>query len=405
MIEIEFSYVRDHPNDRHIWKTFIDEFCTQHGVKVHIREEMVWDTAWAELFAFTSHHTGPHVSHIGSTWINSLARLKVLRPFQPREIAAIGGSWDFTSPNWDAGILPEEKQVWAIPWTTWIYVFCYRKDLLEQVGIDTTNAFGTIKAASQTVQKLTASSLEIPWLNSQLPVSYRDFLHTAASWVWAAGGDFTDKEGKAITFNSPQAIQGLKCWLDIYCAVPHAYKSISQPEVFDLFREGRVAAMLTNIYGANTFVSERSAPIVRENLRVESVTDTPWTGGGSFVVWDHVRADPQQEQTAVALVKFLASKEINIRYQHETASMPSRIDALKEIYPDGNPIRDAVMHTATKGRHYYNTPVWRRIEQQLSEALGTIVNEAQQNPHINTGVLLHQHLDTLARQLNAIMYA
>jgi hypothetical protein len=104
------------------------------------------------------------------------------------------------------------------------------------------------------------------------------------------------------------------------------------------------------------------------------------------------------------LVKFIASKEINIRYQRETASMPSRIDALKEVYPVGNPIREAVMQTATKGRHYYNTPIWRRIEQQLSEALGTIVGEAMRNPGMDTEVLLHEHLDKLARRLNGMMY-
>ena len=130
MIEIEFSYVQDHPTDRRIWTTFIDEFCAQNQVKVHIREEMAWDTGWAKLFAYTSHGTGPHVSHIGSTWIDSLARLKVLRPFKQREIEEIGGSWDFTMPNWESGILADSKNIWAIPWTSLIYVICYRKDLL-----------------------------------------------------------------------------------------------------------------------------------------------------------------------------------------------------------------------------------------------------------------------------------
>jgi len=84
--------------------------------------------------------------------------------------------------------------------------------------------------------------------------------------------------------------------------------------------------------------------------------------------------------------------------------MPSRIDALKEIYPDGNPIREAVMMTATKGRHYYNTPTWRRIEYQLSETLGVIVNETLDNPSADTAAILHTHLDPLARRLNATLH-
>lgn len=365
---------------------------------------MTWDGAWAELFSYASLGKAPHVSHIGSSWINSLARMNVLRPFKPDEISTIGGSWDFTAPNWESGILSEDKKVWAIPWTTWIYVICYRKDLLQQVGIDPTGAFGTINTVAQTVEQLTASSLEMPWLNSQLPVSYRDFLHIAASWVWAAGGDFTDKEGTTVLFNSPQAMKGLKSWLDIYTAVRAPYKTLSQPEIFDLFREGRAAAVLANIHGANTFMEPRSNPVVRENLGVAPVTDLPWTGGGSFIIWESVRRNPQQEHAAVELVKFLASKDINVRYQRETASMPSRIDALKEIYPDGNPVREAVMMTATKGRHYYNTSTWRRIEYQLSETLGLIVNATLDNPSADTEAILHAHLDPLARRLNMTLH-
>jgi multiple sugar transport system substrate-binding protein len=404
VVEIDFSYIWDHEYDKRIWAAFMDEFGAQHGVKVRIREEMTWDGAWAELFSYTSLGHGPHVSHIGSSWINSLARMNVLRPFKPDEIAAIGGAWDFSAPNWESGILSEDKHVWAIPWTTWIYVICYRKDLLQQAGIDPAGAFGTIKDVAQTVERLTGSSLEMPWLNSQLPVSYRDFLHIAASWVWAAGGDFTDKDGTTVLFNNPQAMQGLKSWLDIYTAVRAPHKGFSQPEIFDLFRQGCAAAVLANIHGANTFVDAQSNSLVRDNLGVAPVTDLPWTGGGSFVIWEHVRHNPQQEQAAVELVKFLASKDINVRYQRETASMPSRIDALKEIYPDGNPVREAVMMTATKGRHYYNTPTWRRIEYQLSEELGLIVNETLNNPTADTEAILHAHLDPLARRLNLTLH-
>jgi len=308
VVEIEFSYIWDHADDKRVWTAFMDEFASQYGVKVNIRPEMTWDGAWAELFSYASLGKAPHVSHIGSTWINSLARMNVLRPFKPDEISAIGGSWDYTAANWESGILSENKNVWAIPWTTWIYVICYRKDLLEQVGIDPAEAFGTIKTVAQTIERLTASSLEMPWLNSQLPVSYRDFLHIAASWVWAAGGDFTDKEGTTVLFDSPQAMQGLKSWLEIYTAVRMQHKAFSQLEIFDLFREGRAAAVLANIHGANTFLGTQSNQLVRNNLGVAPVTDLPWTGGGSFIVWEHVRRNPQLEHAAVELVKFLASK-------------------------------------------------------------------------------------------------
>jgi len=399
MIEIEFSYIQDFEHDERIWPIFMDEFGAQHGIKVRLRR-MVWDTAWVELFSFTSNDKGPQVSHIGNTWVSSLARMNVLRPFKPEEIAGVGGAWDYIAPNWETGILPGDKRVWAIPWTAWIYIICYRKDLLEQIGIDPSEAFGTIKAVKTTVERLVGSSLEIPWLNAQLPVSYRDLLHIAASWVWAAGGDFIDKKATKALFNSPQAIEGLTGWLDIYRAVPEAYKRLPQQETFDLFRAGRVAAVLANIGGVNAFIDTKDNPVMRNNLGVASVTETPWTGGGGFVIWDHVRGNSQQERAAVELVKFLSSKEINLRYWRETGGTPSRMDALHEIYSPGNPAREAVMQAATNGRGYYNISAWRRIEQQLSEEIGAIMHDAAEDLTSDSADILHKHLDPLAKRVD-----
>ena len=402
MVEIEFSYINDFEHDPQIWSSFMDEFGAQHGVKVYLRR-MVWDTAWAELFSFTSNGKGPQVSHIGNTWVSSLARMNILRPFKPDEIAELGGAWDFIAPNWETGMLPGDKRIWAIPWTAWIYVICYRKDLLEEAGIDPTDAFGTIKAIKGTVERLTASSLEIPWLNTQLPASYRDLLHIVASWIWAAGGDFIDKGTLKAVFNSPQAMEGLKDWLDIYRAVPAAYTKLSLRETFDLFSAGRAAAVLANIRGANSFIDMQDNPTVRNNLGVASVTETPWTGGASFIIWDHVRGDSKKEHAAVELVKFLSSKEINLRYRQESGNMPSRMDALHEIYSQGNPAREAVMLSAMKGRGYYNISVWRRIEQQLSEEIGAIMHEVTEDLSVDSAYILHKHLDPLAKRVDATL--
>jgi ABC-type glycerol-3-phosphate transport system substrate-binding protein len=326
--------------------------------------------------------------------------MNALRPFKPDEITAMGGAAKFMAPNWQTGLLPGDKRVWAIPWTSWSYLICYRKDLLAQAGIDPTDAFGTIQAADATIKRLANSSLEIPWLNTQVPMNYRCLLHIAASWIWASGGDIIDRDGTKALFNSPAAINGLKDWLETYRAVPDAYKKLSQQETFDLFKEGRAAAVLANVRGANSFMDDGASAIVRDNLGVAPVTDTPWSGGGSFVLWDDLRGNLEKERAALELVKFLSSKETHLRYCHLVESTPARIDALDEIYPVGNPARDAIMVTATQGRSYYNMPIWRRIEYQLYEEIGSMVKDATEHMTSDSGAILHQHLDPLAARLN-----
>src|SRR5688572_21102100 len=153
MVEIDFSYIYDFENNDPVWATFMQEFGARHGVKVNLKK-MTWENAWAELFSYTSNDKGPHVSHVGNTWVNSLARMNALRAFKPDEIAAMGGAWDFMTPVWDASILPGDKSIWSIPWTGWIYVICYRKDLLQEAGIDPAKAFGTTRAVKETIARL-----------------------------------------------------------------------------------------------------------------------------------------------------------------------------------------------------------------------------------------------------------
>jgi multiple sugar transport system substrate-binding protein len=405
MVEIEFSYIQDFEDDEKIWSAIVDDFRAQHGVQVRLRS-MTWDTAWVELFSFGSNDKGPHVSHIGNSWVTSLARMNVLRPFKPEELTCIGGAWDFVTPNWETGVVPGDKRVWAIPWTAWTHVICYRKNLLEQVGVDPSNAFGTIQNARTTIRRLATSSLETPWLNAKLPSSFRDSLHIAASWIWAAGGDFFEKGGTKALFSNPQAIDGLKDWLEMYCAVPASYQKLAESEILELFRSGNAAAILTDIRVANSFIKNEmeNNPTVCNNLGIAPVTEVPWTGGGSFVIWDYARANLTQEKAAVELIKFLTSKEINIRYQKVSNSMPSRMDALHEIYLPDNPAREAIMLAATKGRGYANNiPSWRRVEQQLGDAISTVMHEIIENPSEDPATVLHTHLDGLAERVTNLL--
>lgn len=403
MTEIEFSYIRDVDADDSIWAAIIEDFKAQTGINVRIRT-MNWDSAWVELFSFGSNDKGSHVSHVGNTWITSLAKMNVLRPFKPEEIASVGGAWDFITSNWEMGIMPGDRRIWAIPWTGWIYATCYRKDLLEQVGIDPAEAFSTPTAARTTVYRLVSSSLEVPWLTAKLPASSRSLLHIAASWIWSAGGDFFDKTATKATFNSPPAIDGLKDWIEMYRAVPAQYKNLNQPEVFDVFSSGRAAGLMTDIRFANLLMNLEENPTVRDNLGVASLADIPWTGGGSLVIWDYTRSNTAQEKAAVELVKFLANRENNVRYCQATGSMPSRMDALHEMYPPGNPARDAIMVAATKGRNYNNNiPSWRRIEQQLSDAMGAIIQTTIDDPSVDSVTLLHSHLDGLAERVTNLL--
>lgn len=398
MTEIELSLIPDSDVDTRLMLELLESFGRQHNVRVRLRT-MTWNNAWNELMTIVAQGRGPHVSHIGATWSSSLMTMNALRPFSTQEIAEIGGATAFMRPAWLNVTSVDDNKVYAIPWSGYLYVICYRKDLLKQVGIQEASAFGSITALHETIQQLAASKLEIPWLNPAHLSPYTDYLHTAASWVWGAGGDFTDEAGKKLIFDEPESLRGLSYWLDTYRAVKPAYGALGNSGAVSLFAQGKVAAVLADIREAQSFVTGQAANLVRENLGVATLTNVPWCSGSNFVIWNR-RASTDEEKAAVALVKYLVSSPNQLRLAREADGMPARLGVLQQAYPPDNPLREAVLLAAYEGQAYPNFSLWRKVEFQLAQTLGEMVAAARAEPNKKSLEIAREHIEPLVRRLN-----
>jgi multiple sugar transport system substrate-binding protein len=393
-IEISYTWSRDDPS----FNSLIDEYGRQHGINIRLRR-LDWTTAWADLFTMVSEGQGSDISILGSTWVGTLAKMDALRPFKPQEVADTG-----IPPAWQNNTtLSGDAHVWSIPWSGWMYFIFYRKDLLQTIGLDPSTAFNTPEASQASLATLKASALEIPWLNADIPHPYIDYIHTAASWVWGAGGEYISPGGGKALFDRPEAISGLANWLNTYRSVPVQYQQLSMAECSELLRQGRVAAAVVDIITAHTLLDPQVSSVKQENIGFSNLTNTPWVGGGSLVIWEHTRMDPERERAAVELVKFLSSKQAHVRPKREADILPLRTDALEEGYPPGHPLREAVMLAASRGRTYYNVSHWRRFESRLCLELGAILKDARDNPAADSKSILQTHLEPAARQLNLLL--
>lgn len=400
MLELEISYTWGTHEPTFI--SLVNDFSKQSGIQTHLRR-LEWDTAWVELFTMASEGKGSDVSSIGSTWVSTLAKLDALRPFKPGEVAEIGGDKTFFTPSWQNTKVVGDPRVWSIPWIGWMYVIAYRKDLLAEIGLDPAKAFANPQATRATLQAMKASSLAMPWLNANYPNPYTDYIHIAAGWVWAAGGEFISPNGDKALFDSPKAIAGFADWLDSYRAVRAPYQQFSVDECRELLDQGKAAAALVDINTAHTFISPKNSSVKPENIGFANISDTPWVGGGSFVVWQHTQTHPDRERAAIELVKFLSTKQTHLRWRNDADLLPLQIDAVRESYPPGNPLHEVVTLASKHGRSYYNVSLWRRFESRLCMELGAIVQEARENPDADSKDILRAHLEPLAKQMNVML--
>ena len=401
MTEIELSAIPDADIDLQVMKSLLAQFGERTGVKVKL-DTMTWGTAWTDFITVASHGKGPDVSHIGGTWVSSLAIMNALRPFSPQEVSLMGGDKAFLVPTWQSSILYGDDRVWAIPWTGYTYVVCYRKDLLGEAGIDGSTAFGSIEALSATVQKLAQSNLEIPWLIPSAPAPYSDLVHLAASWIWEAGGDYVriDETGEEIVFNSPQAMRGLRAWLELYRYNPKAYAMLNQFDSSNLFARGKAAVVVADNRFASTALWGGTNDIVKTNVGFAPLTSQPWYGGASLVIWRHTQGYPDKERAAVELVRFLTGKEAEERWGREVHSLPARKEVLEEIYPTGSPLNHTFTQASEKGRTYPAAPLWRRLEYQIAQGLNQCLQEVRDQGARDIETILHEHMDPLAERLN-----
>lgn len=399
MIEIQMSCIPDAEVDFQTLSDLAGQFERQHGIRVHLYR-MAWGTAWTDFLTIASHGKGPDLSHLGGSWVSSLATMNALRFFRLAEVEAMGGAAAFSRPTWESTCLLGDERVWAIPWTGYLYLICYHRDLLEAAGVDVVQAFGTRQALAATTGRLSRAGLEVPLVIPYIPPPYTDLVHMAASFVWSAGGDFVDAEGKRVLLDQPAALEGMRNWLDFCRLVPSAYSHLTQEESLTLFLQRRAAMLVADNRFVVTNLIRAGGESAHSAIGFANLSETPWMGGGDFVIWQHTQGYPDRERAAVEFVQFLSSKDAHLLWAERVNSMPARLDALQEIYPSGHPLEGAVTQAVQHGRDYLNVPLWRRLEFQIAQALGVLLNEAQENRGVASASLLEKHLFPLTERLN-----
>jgi multiple sugar transport system substrate-binding protein len=398
MVEIEFSYIGDSPEDVQRFPQLIEDFQKSNRVIVNLKP-LTWEQAWTELLDVALRGKGPEVSQIGDTWVSSFVGMNALRPFSPQEMAAMGGKAAFAPATHYSMTLPDDTRVWSVPWTSYIYLICYRKDILKKSGIDESTAFGSPEALSQTIQQLKASGVEIPWLMPSGPAPYNDLLHMAASWVWGMQGDFISQDGKKAIFNQPAAFKALQTFLELYRTLP-ASANLAIDQCVQLFANGEAAMTIADVRSAWSLQEFGAAPHIMENLGTANFSSVPWVGGSNLVVWRHTQISAEKERAALSWINYLTSETGQLKFSQLVGTIPARASALSVTFPADHPLKTTMEQAGKTGRGYPKIGLWQRIELQLSLEIGEIIKAIWADPEVDIAAQLHQHMDHLARRFD-----
>lgn len=371
MTELDFLSIADSPEDLKPLRILLEPFEREASLSIKL-QRVDWARAWQTLLMDAIEGKGPHVSQIGSTWSATMAMLDALRVFSEQEAASMGDVDQFLPAAWETAALEKRPGIWAIPWSIYTFVLFYRKDLLERAYIDPAGAFTSPETMRETFKRLKLEGIT-PWAFPSLR-AYADLVHIATSWVRANGGDFMSADGQP-SFARPEARQGLTQFFELLPFTPSSLRGLSIEACTQAFARGETATLIGGIEIADTLLNDLdTAPEVRENLVVTTLPGIPWIGGDHLVIWKNVQTDLQIEKTSLALLRYLSSKETQVRYFQLENILPARLDAYPEITFSLESAATSMQQILERGRPHPPIRLWRRIEAFLDDMLADIGN-------------------------------
>jgi len=374
------------------------KFEQQHHVTIDL-QVLSWVTSWSELVKVAVYKTGPDVSEVGTTWLESFASLKALRQFEKQDFDAVGGLSAFLPAGWPPEALSTGWQMYGMPYLSDTRLVYYRRDMLRQAGIDESSAFASLAQFTQTLDRLKAYGIDIPLV---IPTTQQQLtLHVLASWVWGCNGQFIDFRGKHVLFHTAESRRGIDAYFNLRrYLVPqtHLLDGFGADEVF---QRKSAAVTINGTWMFNALNTEQANPEVVENFDIAMVPGVPFVGGSDLVVWQHSK----HHELASALVVYLTGEEMQTGILGRNGILPARLDALHAPPFTTNPHFQIISESLQQGKSFPVSRTWGLVEDKLVVTIAKIWAKLLSDPTLAVSQTVSKYLEPLARELNHSLVA
>jgi len=271
--------------------------------------------------------------------------------------------------------------------------------MLEQARVDEQTAFQSFDQMQETFKRLQASGVATPWATST--GDRMDTLHTSASWVWGAGGNFVSADGKHPMFHLPEAQAGLKAYFSLYRYMPAEGQPLSFRRAREMFAHRQVAARMADLPSLLSVARPDAPTDVRARIGVALPPGPPLIGGSNLIIWQH----SHHEQAALELVRYLVSPPAQKEYCQSLGYFPVRLDVLNQPPYSTDPHLQGYVRAIQHGRPFPTVRMAGMLEDRLATALGQISVDVITNPDSDLDALISNQVEPLARRLELTLNA
>ena len=353
---------------------------------------------WRELVHTGIYKRGPDLSETGSTWLESLYEMNVLRPFTRQEVDAVGGEDAYIAAAFNGVKMGKEneKQVYGIPSRIDSRVIYYWKDMLAAAHLDPQTAFASLDQLPTTFEKL-KSVIPTPWAAASSPEDPAT-IQTLTTWVWQCGEDFVSPNGKQVTIDSPAVLDALTAYFNLYRYCPRQL-NLSGQAVSQLFTDRKVAVVIGGPWVYTNLQEMHLPPEQFAQVGVATIPGPSFVGGMALVIFQHTR----QDQAALRLVEFLTRPDVQVEYAPMVGLLPARHAAWNRPPLSTDPFFQTIYQSLLSGRSFPAVPLWGTMEDRLIKTFAAIWNELMTHEAADSAQVVRKYLVPLAVRLNSAL--
>ncbi len=348
-------------------KELIPAFEAAHpGVKVNT-QYIPWAHLDEKLTISFAGGVAPDVFQVGAEYVGGLAYRGMAEPLDDR-IAKWGAKDDFFPASWSTCVY--RGRVYGLPYLSAPRVLLYRKDLLKQAGFDhPPETWEELAEAAQAMTVRRGPVFELAGMN--LPVSWQVFVE----FLWENGGRIFNEEGTRSLLDSPEAVEALQFYCDLY----HKYQvcpTSGMPVAgggVPVFASRRAAMEIMNqfgIYNVRKYAPDLLpevgiAPTPKRKRRVVSV----------YTDWLAMSPQSKHKDLAWDLMTFLMEPKNLAAYNATMFFIPPRRSAVAAAgFMKENPeLQEFVRLMDQYGQSLPAIPEWFEIRTGLQSAVSAAI--------------------------------
>ncbi len=380
-----------------------------------LTEVVGWGDAYTRIQTAVQGGEGPCVTQLGTTWVPTFGTMGGMVQFSADQVTELGGEAAFVPASWATAVV--EGSVDAIPWFADVRAIAYRADVLEKIGVTAEDAFKDVASFEATLEKVkeakltNAAGVEIaPFINTGR--NDWNVWQNASMWMWNYGGDILTADGTKAAFNSDAAVAGVVEYYGLYG------KGLTSADTLELNssstdgRFGTEAAAFAYMTGPWIISNARNQAVSgwpdesAKNLAFAPIPAGPggqftFVGGSNLGVMNTCK----YPEAAFALVKFLTSKESQIRYANAIGMLPATVEAQNDPIFTADPLFKVFIAAAQQGKSAPAIPAWGQVENTINPAFQALWETVAANG-VGTPITteqVKQTLDEAAATVDALL--